>query len=507
MAAKGSLNWLKDRSAGVLLHPTSLHGEQGVGVLGATAYSFINFLADAGIKNWQILPLVPTGFGDSPYSGLSAFAGNPLLIDLVPLVENGLLRSNDLEPLMGLPRDHVDFVSLARIKWPLLGLAYKNFKKHKRAYLPNYSRYSDFKKKHESWLEPFCAYMALKNRFNGAFWGDWPLDCRTFDAAKKSIHWKATADDRDAHAFYQYVFFGQWSQIKAYANTSGVSIIGDAPIFVALDSADVWAHPELFEMSGSGVPTHVAGVPPDYFSETGQMWGNPLYDWKRMKADGYQWWIDRLNCNFELVDIVRLDHFRGFYDYWKIPQGSEDARSGKWAQGPKDDLFKAIKKQIPDAKLIAEDLGEIHDKIPAFRDRLGLPGMAILHFAFGGGAENLYLPHNLVPNSVVYPGTHDNDTTHGWYASASAAEQDRVRRYLRVDGSDIAWDMIRICYQSPSNLAIFAMQDLMALGTEARMNAPGTAQGNWQWRMTPEAFDNQQGCASYLKGLGKLYGR
>jgi 4-alpha-glucanotransferase len=507
MAAKKPFSWLDERSSGVLLHPTSLPGDQGIGVLGQSAYGFVDFLEDAGIRYWQTLPLGPTGFGDSPYSSLSAFAGNPSLIDLEPLTQNGILHLNDADPLRGLAHDHVDFIGLTRIKAPLLRLAHKRFVEQKRAYLPNYGLFDEFKKTHSAWLDPYCAFIALKERFSGSFWGDWPKECRSLASARKSKYWQETKQGRDSHAFFQYLFFGQWKLLRAYANAHGVELIGDAPIFVAHDSADAWAHPELFEMTSDGEPVNVAGVPPDYFSETGQLWGNPLYNWKVMEADGYQWWMDRMRSNFDLFDVVRLDHFRGFYDYWSIPAGSKDATTGKWKPGPQDALFKALKKQFPKGKIIAEDLGELHDKVHAFRKRLGMPRMAVLHFAFGGDSENIYLPHNFDSNCVVYPGTHDNDTSRGWYENASEKERDHVRRYLRVSGDDISWDLIRSAYQSPAGLAIFQMQDLLSLGTEARMNLPGTAQGNWQWRMTSDQFHSNRDCASYLKELGDLYGR
>ncbi|NDV62982.1 4-alpha-glucanotransferase [Puniceicoccales bacterium CK1056] len=508
MAPAKSLAWLKDRSAGVLLHPTSLHGNQGIGVLGAEARQFVYFLKESGFKYWQVLPLGPTGFGDSPYSSFSAFAGNPYLIDLVPLLEYGLLKPEDLHVLQHLPHDHTDFGMLYRIKWPLLRLAHKRFVESGRAYLPNYGIFADFIKAESDWLEPYCAYMALKERFNGTFWGEWPPECRKYPAARKSKFWKETKQAREAHAFFQYLFFGQWQQLKAHANEFGIEIIGDTPIFVALDSADTWASPELFEMSKPAKPDFVAGVPPDYFSETGQLWGNPLYNWEAHKKDNFKWWVHRLEANFKVFDIVRLDHFRGFYDYWRIPARAEDARSGKWATGPKDALFKEVARKLPSAKLIAEDLGEIHDKIRNFRDRLGLPGMAILQFAFGGKSDNFNLPHNLIANSVVYPGTHDNNTSVGWYDEASPQERDHARRYLRVDGDDFAWDLIRECYQSISRLAIVPMQDIMSLGSSARMNSPGEEQGNWQWRMEENAFNETwQSSSTYLAGLADLYGR
>ncbi|MGC9452706.1 MAG: 4-alpha-glucanotransferase [Oceanipulchritudo sp.] len=501
------LAWLTERAAGVLLHPSSLPGDQGIGTLGPAAFEFIDLLVQSGIRYWQVLPLGPTGYGDCPYSSFSAFAGNPYLIDIQALAENGILQAADLEPLRNLPAEHADFGSLYRIKWPLLRLAHKRFVEQGRAYLPNYGYLEEFTSANAAWLEPFCSFMALKERFAGAFWGDWPEQCQTPQGARKSSYWAETKQGRQAHAFFQYLFFGQWNQLRKYAGSVGIRIIGDVPIFVALDSADTWSSPELFEMATPGRPDFVAGVPPDYFSKTGQLWGNPLYDWKAMAENGFAWWIERLKSNFSLFDVVRLDHFRGFYDYWRIPAGSGDARAGKWASGPRMALFKEIPEKIPGSRLIAEDLGEIHEGVREFRDRLGLPGMAILQFAFGGGADNLYLPHNLVPDSVVYPGTHDNNTTRGWYESSPPGVRDHVRRYLRVDGSGIAWDFIRWAYQSTSRLAVIAAQDLLSLGTGARMNEPGLEQGNWQWRMTGSQFNSLRDSAHYLQELARLYGR
>ena len=507
MVTDSSLAWLDRRSAGILLHPTSLPGDQGIGVLGEAAFAFVDFLQAAGIRYWQMLPLGPTGYGDSPYSSFSALAGNPYLVDVQTLAENGLLHPEEIDTLRGLDPGRVDFGAMYRIKWPLLRLAHKRFVEQRRTYLPNYGLLSDFIETHRKWLEPFVAYIALKERFGGAFWGEWPEACRTLEGARQSAYWRETEQARKAHAFFQYLFFGQWHRVRQYANATGVEIIGDAPIFVALDSADVWAHPELFEMSTPARPDFVAGVPPDYFSKTGQLWGNPLYDWEAMAANGYAWWMDRLGGNFELFDVVRLDHFRGFYDYWRIPAGAEDARSGAWAKGPREEFFRTVKKQFPEARLIAEDLGEIDDKVRRFRENLGLPGMAILHFAFGGDADNLYLPHNLKENMAVYPGTHDNNTTVGWYNAADEKTRDHVRRYLRVSGHDIAWDLLRWAYQSTSNLAVIPAQDLLALDEGARMNAPGTGQGNWKWRLSGEEFDRMRDSAPYLKDLASLYGR
>jgi len=501
------LGWLKERATGVLLHPSSLHGYQGIGVLGASAREFVDFLKESEVRYWQMLPLGPTGYGDSPYSSYSAFAGNPYLIDLQPLLEFGLLKSEELEVLRGLSVDKVDFTALQKIKWPLLRLAHKRFVEEKRSYLPNYGMLADFLVGEREWLEPYAAYMGLKERFGGTFWGDWPRDCQSVDASRKSTFWNETAQSRLAHAFFQYLFFGQWRSLKEYANKQGIEIIGDAPIFVAHDSADTWAAPHLFQMDAGAQPEFVAGVPPDYFSKTGQRWGNPLYDWEEMSKDGYDWWIRRLKANFTFFDVVRLDHFRGFYNYWKIPAGAEDARSGTWADGPQDALFEAIEKKIPQARLIAEDLGEIDDGVRNFRDRLGLPGMAILQFAFGSGSDNFYLPHNVDRNSVLYPGTHDNNTSLGWYQNATPEEQDHVRRYLRVSGEDISWDLIRAAYTSLSNLIILPLQDLLSLDESARMNVPGDELGNWQWRMTGDHFLYLRDSSPYLRELATLYGR
>lgn len=507
MATVKSLLWLKERSSGILLHPTSLPAPHGIGVIGSEAGDFIDFLKEAGVRYWQTLPLGPTGYGDSPYQSFSAFAGNPYLIDFRPLQEFRLLGGEDTGALMQLPADHVDFGALYRIKWPLLRLAFKRFTEQKRTYLPNYGLYEAFKHEQADWLEPFSAFMALKERFNGAFWGEWPEACQTLDSARSSRFWKETGEAREAHAFYQYVFAGQWSLLRDRAQAAGIELIGDVPIFVSLDSADVWAEPGLFEMQTPGKPDFVAGVPPDYFSETGQLWGNPLFNWQVMKEDDFTWWRRRLEANFRLFDVVRLDHFRGFYDYWRIPAGAGDARAGAWAKGPRTAFFKAIAKHLDSPRFIAEDLGEIDETVRDFRDRVHLPGMAILQFAFGSGPDNLYLPHNLTEHSVVYPGSHDNNTTRGWYEAAGEGIRDHARRYLRVSGNDIAWDFIRCLYQSTSKLVILPMQDILDLPGSARMNVPGTEQGNWQWRMSGERFSERRSCAPYLRELGHLYGR
>ncbi|GHB91780.1 4-alpha-glucanotransferase [Cerasicoccus arenae] len=501
-------NWLDKRSSGVLLHPTSLPSCHGIGNLGRTAYQFVDFLANAGFAYWQICPLGPTGFGDSPYQCFSAFAGNPYLIDLDPVVGFGLLKEEEIAPLRDLPNDHVDYGALYETFWPLMAKAAKRFAKDGEPSLDGYGNYKAFLKKQSHWLDAYAAYRATKAHFKGKAWFQWPKKYRSFDEWSKSDLPKALATDIAAEKFYQYLFFGQWTQLRNYANQKGVGIIGDVPIFVALDSADAWSQLEIFQMTKDGKPKAVAGVPPDYFSPLGQLWGNPLFDWDALKARQYDWWIDRLKANFALYDVVRIDHFRAFHDYWAIPANAKDATSGEWKPGPGIDFFETIKKAIPDAHLIAEDLGDLSPGVHELRVKTGLPGMVILQFAFGGNAENDYLPHNHEQNSVAYAGTHDNDTTLGWYWTEGDHVREHVRRYLSVGDEAPQWDFIRACFRSPAKLSVITLQDLLNLGSDARMNAPGTAQGNWQWRYQPENLDflNRE-VAGYLKDLGHIFGR
>lgn len=475
--------------------------------MGTSAQRLLDWMQTAGLLYWQVLPLGPTGFGDSPYAAFSAFAGNPYLIDMAPLMEAGLLERAELNSLAQLPAERVDFARLYQCKWPLLRLAWRRFRENRRAYLPNYGLFEEFKESHSDWLESYCGFMALKENFGGRFWGDWPEDCRSLESAKSTLLWQETSTAREGHAFIQYLFFGQWNRLKKYANTLGIQIIGDLPIFVALDSADVWANPGLFLLESPGKPSVVAGVPPDYFSKTGQLWGNPLFDWKAMKSNQYTWWMDRLRCQFTLCDVLRLDHFRGFQNYWEIPADAMDARGGKWVDGPGSDFFNTVRGKFSNARIIAEDLGEIDDGVRALRDEFALPGMAILQFAFSCDGANLYLPHNLQKNSVCYPGTHDNNTSLGWYEEADEDIQDQFRRYFRVSGKDAAWDFIRAAYATVSNLAIIPMQDFLSLDSDYRMNEPGTGQGNWQWRMTEDHFHQIEGSSPYLRELAWLYNR
>ncbi len=501
-------SWLKARQAGVLLHPTAFPGDQGVGVLDGQADRFLEFLRAAGISNWQVCPLGPTGYGDSPYQCFSAFAGSPYLIDLQALVAAGLLTEAELAPLRQLPRDHVDYGWLYVTKWPALFRAYEAAKARGFERMP-YGDFAAFRVSHAAWLDAYGLFLALKDHHDGKPWWLWPVEHRFQAAASKAPLPSGVAARAEAHAFFQYLFYGQWARVRAKAAELGIQLIGDAPIFVARDSADMWTRPELFQIDQStGLPLAVAGVPPDYFSSDGQLWGNPLYDWDNRFSECYAWWIERLRANFALCDVVRIDHFRAFDTYWAIPADATTAKHGEWKKGPGLAFFQAVKAALPDAKLIAEDLGDLFDSVGELRDACGLPGMTILQFAFGGDSANLYLPHNLVANAVVYPGTHDNDTTLGWYRATSVKERDYVRHYLRVDGREIGWDFVRAAYGAVSRLAIFPMQDLLSLGAAARFNMPGVAAGNWQWRYSQAQIDGLcGGTAAYLKELGEVYGR
>ena len=500
-------NWLQERSTGVLLHPTSLPGAYGIGTFDENLTVFLDLLKNAGFKNWQICPLGPTGYGDSPYQCFSAFAGNPLLIDLTALFGAGLLTKEELAPLAALPADHADYGALFQLKWPLLFTAHRRYLEQKSV-LP-YGDFVAFKRQHSSWLDSYAYFRALKDHFSGTVWQNWPADLRQHRTARNSPLRQKLATAIDAHAFTQYLFFGQWAQVRAAAQARGISIIGDLPIFVAGDSADAWAAPHLFELDpATGRPLAVAGVPPDYFSTDGQLWGNPLYRWKTHAADGYSWWLSRLEASFALYDIVRIDHFRGFDSYWRIPSPAKTARRGTWTTGPGLALFEAIHRHFPSARIIAEDLGNLTDSVRQLLHDTGLPGMVVLQFAFGGDATNPYLPHLHTQNAAIYAGTHDNDTSTGWYRALDPRGRDHVNRYLRISGAEIPWDFVRSSYASPARLAVVTMPDLLSLGTEARFNTPGRAEGNWQWRCTRAQLDRLGGPTSaYLRELAALYGR
>lgn len=501
-------NWMQTRSAGVLLHISSLPSETGIGNLGKSAYRYLDFLAVSGFKVWQLCPLGPTGYGDSPYQCFSAFAGNPYFIDLEPLVAEGLLEEQELAVLRDLPKNHVDYGALFQHFWPVLEAAFRRFKASGSDEVNQYGSIERFRSEQSFWIEDYALFLALKDHFDGKCWLDWPAAFRSVAKARKQKLPQSVLESAEAHVFYQYLFYGQLAQLRTYAGERSIEIMGDVPIFVALDSADVWSHPELFQLKKNGRPTAVAGVPPDYFSADGQLWGNPLYAWEKHQDTQFSWWVDRIRSNLDFYDIVRLDHFRGFESYWSVPAGAKTARNGEWVPCPGLELFQTIQAHCPDAKLIAEDLGVITEDVNALRAATGLPGMAVLQFAFGGEADNAYLPHNVERNTVIYSGTHDNDTTLGWYQELPEATGDHVRRYFNISGDEISWDFMRAAIRSTANMAIVPLQDLLSLGSEARLNRPGAPMGNWQWRYSPDELNQLETHSSaYLAEQLTLFGR
>jgi 4-alpha-glucanotransferase len=512
---------LQTRCSGVLLHPTSLPGRYGIGDLGWEAYRFVDFMASARQGLWQVLPLGPTGYGDSPYASFSSHAGNPLLIDLETLVAEGDLAREDLASVPGFPDERVDYGAVIPFKMGLLRDAAFRFREsapHDRRFA-----FEQFCVDKARWLDDYALFMALKGAHDGAMWNTWELDLVQREPTSLARWGEELADQVYAHQYAQFQFYRQWAVLRQYANERGIRIIGDLPIFVAPDSADAWAAPEVFCLDDRGQMTVVAGVPPDYFSPTGQRWGNPLYRWEVLAADGYRWWIDRIESALELVDVLRIDHFRGLQDYWEIPASEPTAVHGRWLPGPADAFFDALRGALgQELPIIAEDLGMITDEVHALRRRVGLPGMKVLHFAFGGDPEHEYLPHNYGTDYVVYLGTHDNDTTLGWFNSRGPEEQAFVQRYLGCDsvasaiagsdnvahndaGTDIVGALIRLVFMSVADMAVVTVQDLLRLGTEARMNTPGTSGGNWQWRYRAGALGEEVAC--WLGGLTDIYGR
>lgn len=491
------------RSSGVLLHPTSLPGPYGIGDLGDPAYCFVDFLHAAGQTLWQVLPLGPTGFGDSPYQAFSAFAGNPLLVSLDRLRVDGLLSAQDLAGAPALPEHVVDFGATRDLHWRLLRQAHGAFERSAPASLKQ--QLQAFGAAQRAWLDDYATFMALKEAHQGKPWTQWPAGLARRDSAALATAQKELVAEIALHRFVQFVFFHQWRALKAYANQRSVRVFGDIPIFVAHDSADVWSHPELFFLDAAGAPTVVAGVPPDYFSATGQLWGNPLYRWDVMAKDGYAWWTARFRTALEQVDVVRLDHFRGFEAYWEIPASETTAVNGRWVKGPGAPFFTTVRRTLGDAPIVAEDLGLITPEVKALRQQLEMPGMAVLHFAFGGRPDNEYLPHNVIPDCVLYTGTHDNDTTCGWYDNLQETVRHHARCYLGCDGQDIAWDLVRAAMRSVADTVIIPAQDLLTLGSSARMNKPARQGGNWAWRLREGALDD--GVTARLAELTKLFGR
>jgi 4-alpha-glucanotransferase len=492
-----------ERSSGILLHPSSLPGPFGIGDIGPQAIRWIDFLAGAGCSLWQMLPLGPTGYGDSPYQCFSAFAGNPYLISPQALIEDGLLLPEEISALPDFSPGTVDYGLVIDSKIHILKRAFKNFQgtPGDRIRLD----FAEFRRQNQPWLEDFALFMALKDAHSGAPWISWEAPLRQRDPQALEAIRIQLAEDMDRHAFGQFIFSRQWQTLRAYANSQGITLIGDIPIFVAHDSADVWSHQELFYLDDLGRPKYQSGVPPDYFSPTGQLWGNPLYRWRVHRAGGYQWWIDRVRSVLKLVDLVRLDHFRGFSGYWQVSGRAKTAEKGRWVRAPGMDFLRTLKKSLGELPLIAEDLGVITPDVVELRQTFNLPGMKILQFAFAGNPKDPFLPHNYPVHCVVYTGTHDNDTIRGWYERVSEKEKAFYRRYLDRDGSQVSWDLIRACWASVAGFTLAPMQDFLGLGNEARMNYPGNPNGNWAWRMF--ADDLSDDLLMRIREINYLYDR
>lgn len=484
------------RSSGILLHPTSLPGPFGVGDLGPESYRFADFLAEAGLHIWQVLPLAPTGYAESPYQSLSSFAGNPLLISLEKLAERGYLSQLDFEDRPGFPEETADFARVIPYKFKLLRAAFRNFQ-------PN-SEFEQFCECHRDWLDDFARFMALKNANSLAAWTEWRIQ-------------QADPQEIQLQKFWQWEFYRQWSELKNYCQARDIRVMGDIPIYVAHDSADVWSNPDLFELLPGGRPAKVAGVPPDYFSATGQLWGNPIYRWDRMEATGYKWWIERFRATLQMVDLVRLDHFRGFEAYWEVPAGEPTAINGRWVKGPGAKLFEALEQALGKLPIVAENLGVITGEVEALRHQFGFPGMSILQFAFGTDPQApTFRPHNYPREVFAYTGTHDNETTVGWWRTKGVGDSTRTladvereraftKAYLNTDGSEIHWDFVRTVMASVAETAIIPLQDVLGLGNEARMNLPGSLKGNWLWRFRRDALTPH--IRDRLRQLTLLYDR
>ncbi len=492
-----------ERASGILLHPTSLPGPYGIGELNDNAYKFVDMLADAGQKLWQVLPLGPTGYGDSPYQCFSAFAGNPLLISLDHLVRENALAADALKDAPEFANHKVDFGEVIEFKHEVLHKSYIHFMQY--ASTAEHAAFDEFCAKSTSWLDDYALFIALKDAHAGEAWNTWEDDIARRTPTSLSRARNKLANEIQKQKYYQYQFFKQWNNLKAYANGKGIKIVGDIPIFVAYDSADAWSHRELFHFDERGNPTVIAGVPPDYFSPTGQRWGNPLYRWDVMAQQGYAWWIERCRSTFQLFDYIRIDHFRGFEAYWEVPATEPTATNGTWVKGPGKALFNAIKRELGDLPIIAEDLGIITPEVKALRDGLGFPGMRVLQFAFVADTSSDFLPHNYAPNTVAYAGTHDNDTTIGWFEKLDPPVRQQVLDYTGSAGTEIQWDLIRLLQMSVADTIVITLQDLLGLNSEARMNFPGRAEGNWFWRFTWDMLTND--LKSRLKKMTTTYGR
>ena len=493
------------RGSGILYPVSSLPSRYGIGSFSKEAYEWIDFLAEAGQGYWQVLPFGPTGYGDSPYQSFSTFAGNPYFISLEDLIEEGLLKREECDALdFGTDPEFCDYGALYESRFKALRLAYGRFLEKE----DKDEAFKAFVAKNADWLEDYCIYMALKQENGGKPWSEWDTPYRNRDKKAMDVLGEVIAETVDFYRFQQYKFMEQWEKVRAYAKKKGVKIIGDIPIYVAFDSADTWAHPELFQFDEENIPVKVAGCPPDAFSATGQLWGNPLYDWQKLKKRGYDWWIRRISRCYEFYDIIRIDHFRGFDEYYAIPYGDETAENGKWEKGPGMDLFKAVHDALGEAPIIAEDLGYITDSVRELLSKSGYPGMKVLQFAFDESESSSYLPYKHQTNCVVYTGTHDNMTTRGWIESLNDHDRDFVRRYINsifTDYGQFTWDFIREAFRSVADLCIVPIQDFLVKGNEARMNCPAVGSNNWQWRVVPNLLSHE--LAKSIYDMTKLYGR
>ena len=493
------------RSSGILLHPTSFPSRFGIGDLGLEAYRFIDFLKQSHQQYWQVLPLGPTAYGNSPYMCYSAMAGNPLLISPEKLRDEGLLTEEDFANLPGFPEEKVDFEKVVSVKIGLLKKAYEHFRANATPILQK--EFEGFCDSKAYWLDNYALFMALKDANENANWHTWPSELVKRDPQAMEQVQERLNGEIFYYKFVQFEFFRQWSELKSYANMRGIDIIGDIPIYVAHDSADVWAHPNIFCLDEqTGAAAQMAGVPPDYFSATGQLWGNPVYNWEELQKQDFKWWVQRFEAMLDYVDIIRIDHFRGFEAYWAVPQGEETAMNGKWVEAPGDAFFEVIRQKLGKLPVLAEDLGVITPGVEALRDKYEFPGMKILQFAFSADAANPFLPFNYPRNAVVYTGTHDNDTTLGWFNTASDQEKQNLLLYLgSISPEGIHWDLIRLALSSIANQAIIPLQDILGLGNQARMNFPSIPEGNWEWRYQTGALTQELG--DRLKVLTELNGR
>jgi 4-alpha-glucanotransferase len=503
------------RTSGILLHPSSLPSRFGIGDFGEEAFRFADQLKAAGQGLWQMLPLGPPGAGDSPYQAFSAFAGNPLLISPELLVREGYLSDADLPAAPSFPEECVDYEAVRDWKTPLLTQAGRNFRE--RGSEEQKARFQAFCAEHKAWLDDYALFMALRNEFGaGRSWTDWDKDLVKRERSALNKQRRKLKDEIECHRFQQFEFYRQWDALRRYANGRGILIMGDIPIYVSQEGADVWAHPEQFCVDEDGKPTEVSGVPPDYFSETGQLWGNPIYRWGEMERSRFKWWIERLRGTFRLFDLVRLDHFRGFEAYWAVPAGEETAVNGRWVKAPGKKLFRAAQRALGELKVVAENLGDITPEVERLRRELEFPGMAVLQFGFGTDLQAAtFRPHNFERELFAYTGTHDNDTVMGWWASKGGdstrsaedvrKEKAMAERYIGPSDEPINWKLIRVLLSSVAQAAVAPMQDVLGLGSESRMNKPGAATGNWAWRMRSGAFTDE--LQQRLRDLSEIYER